>query len=125
MCCHFVDTGISNEVAQYIRTKDVYGVGVDTPSIDPGKSVIFEAHQTMLGAQIFGIENLKLEKDVLPGKWLIEAIKYQMPQFITLSSGFHSTANLIMQLRCNQPDTVMMVTRGIVITPSVSLSSYK
>jgi kynurenine formamidase len=70
VCFYFIDTGISNRAAQYIRKTGVYGVGVDTASIDPGKNVIFEAHQTLLGAQIFGIENLKLEKDILPGKWL-------------------------------------------------------
>jgi kynurenine formamidase len=61
-------TGLSKEAAEYVRAKDVYGVGIDTPSIDPGKNVLFEAHQTLCGAQIYGIENLKLEKDVLPGK---------------------------------------------------------
>jgi len=73
-CIHFVDTGLSKEAAQYVCTRDVYGVGLDTPSIDPGKNVIFEAHRTLSGAQIFGIENLKLEKDVLSGKWRTEAI---------------------------------------------------
>ena len=85
MCIHFIDTGLSNEAARYIRTRDVYGVGVDTPSTDPGKNEIFEAHQTLSGAQIFGIENLKLEKDVLPGKWWTEAIKHQMPPLSCLA----------------------------------------
>jgi kynurenine formamidase len=74
LCIYFVETGISNRAAQYLRKKGVYGVGVDTASIDPGKNVIFETHQTLLGAQIFGIENLKLVKDILPGKWLKETI---------------------------------------------------
>jgi kynurenine formamidase len=71
----FIDSGLSNETAQYILKRDVYGVGVDTPSLDPGNNVIFEAHQSLLGAQIFGIENLKLEKDVLPGKWPTNSLK--------------------------------------------------
>ena len=103
-------------------------MGLDTPSIDPGKNVIFEAHQTLLGAQIYGIENLKLEKDVLPGKWQTEAIKDQMTPFITLSRALLSLTILITQLRCDQPHTVMAVTRGIareiVIIPSVSPSSW-
>jgi kynurenine formamidase len=74
LCFYFVDTGISNKAAQCIRAKGVYGVGIDTASLDPGKNVIFETHQTLLEAQIFGIENMNLEKDVLPGKWLKEAI---------------------------------------------------
>jgi len=76
--------GLSNEAAQYIRTKDVYGVGLDTPSIDPGKNVIFEAHQTLSGAQIFGIENMKLEKDVLPATGFRLHI---MPSKITHGTG--------------------------------------
>ena len=58
---------------------------MDTPSIDPGRNVIFEAHQILFGAQIFGIENMKLEKDVLPGKWQAEAIMDQMPPFSRLA----------------------------------------
>jgi hypothetical protein len=95
MRCHFIDTGLSNKSAQYLRTRDVYGVGVDTPSIDPGKNVIFEAHHTLLGAQIFGIENLKLEKDVLPGKWQTAALKDQMPPFVTLRvASYHPPSSL-------------------------------
>ena len=96
---------------------------VDTPSIDPGKNVICEAHQTLLGAQIYGIENMNLERDVLPGKLLTEAIKYRTAPFILLNNIFPSPAILIMQLRCDQPDTVMMVTCAIIIIPSVSSSS--
>ncbi len=94
---------------------------VDTPSIDPGKNVICEAHQTLLGAQIYGIENMNLERDVLAGKLLTEAIKYRTAPFILLNNIFPSPAILIMQLRCDQPDTVMMVTCAIIIIPSVSI----
>jgi len=85
LCIHFADTGLSNEAAQYVRKRDVYGVGIDTPSLDPGKSVIFESHQTLLEAQIFGVENLNLEKDVLPGKLRTEAFKDQMPPLSRLT----------------------------------------
>lgn len=64
----FIYTGLSKGAAQYIvETGNVFGVGLDTPSLDPGKIVAFEAHQVLLGAQIFGIENLNLTKDALPG----------------------------------------------------------
>jgi hypothetical protein len=75
--------------------------------------VIFEAHQSILGAQIFGLENLKLEKDVLPGKWPTDALKDQMPPFVTLLNGFLSAAVHTMQLHCDQPDVVTIVTGGI------------
>jgi kynurenine formamidase len=70
MCFHFIGTGISKDAAEYIvKTRDVYGVGLDTPSLDPGKKIIFEAHRTLFEARIFGIENLHLEKGVLPGNY--------------------------------------------------------
>jgi hypothetical protein len=81
----------------------VYGVGVDVPSVDPGKNVIFEAHQTLSGAQIFGIENLKLEKDVLPGKWPTEALKGQMPPFVTLLNGFLGYDQPVFRMVCYIP----------------------
>lgn len=76
--------GLSKKAAEYVRAKGVYGVGIDTPSIDPGKNVFFEAHQTLLGAQIYGIENLKLEKDVLPARGFMLHI---MPSKITHGTG--------------------------------------
>jgi kynurenine formamidase len=61
-------TGLSKDAAEYIvEAGNVFGVGVDTPSLDPGKVVTFEAHQTLSEAQIFGIENLNLGNDTLPG----------------------------------------------------------
>lgn len=66
--CSFIYAGLSKDAAKYIvEAGNVFGVGLDTPSLDPGKIVSFEAHQTLLGAQIFGIENLNLENDALPG----------------------------------------------------------
>jgi kynurenine formamidase len=71
LCSCFIDLGLSNDAAKYIvELGNVFGVGLDTASLDPGKCMTFNAHQTLLGAQIFGIENLKLEKDALPGKKL-------------------------------------------------------
>jgi kynurenine formamidase len=67
---HFIGTGIAKDAAEYIAEKrQVYGVGVDTPSLDPGQNVVFDAHRTLFEAQMFGIENLKLVKDVLPGNY--------------------------------------------------------
>ena len=38
--------------------RDIAGVGVDTPSLDPGKETQFLAHQILLGAGKWGIENV-------------------------------------------------------------------
>jgi len=70
LCFHSICTGIAKDAAEYIAGKrQVYGVGVDGPSLDPGQNPIFVAHRTLFEARIFGIENLNLEKDVLPGNY--------------------------------------------------------
>jgi len=70
LCFHSIGTGIAKDAAQYIVGKrQVYGVGVDGPSLDPGQNVRYDSHRTLFEAQIFGIENLNLEKDVLPGNY--------------------------------------------------------
>ena len=50
--------GISKAAAQYLVDKKVKGIGLDTPSLDPGISSEFWAHRIILGANIYGIENL-------------------------------------------------------------------
>jgi kynurenine formamidase len=70
LCFHFIGTGISKNASEYIaERRQVYGVGVDGPSLDPGQNVLYEAHRTLFEAKIFGIENLNLEKGVLPGNY--------------------------------------------------------
>lgn len=50
--------GLSKEAAQYLVSKKVKGIGLDTPSLDPGVSQDFQAHQIILGANLYGIENI-------------------------------------------------------------------
>ncbi len=70
MCFHFIGTGIFKDaVDTWLKKGEVYGVGVDGPSLDPGQNVNFEAHRTLLKNNTFGLEILKLEKDVLPGNY--------------------------------------------------------
>ena len=70
LCFHFIGTGISKDAAEYMVEKGgVYGVGVEGPSLDPGQNVNFDAHWTLLKNNTFGLENLKLGKDVLPGNY--------------------------------------------------------
>jgi kynurenine formamidase len=65
-----VGAGISKEAAKYIaENREVYGVGVDGPSLDPGQNTNFDAHRALLKNNAFGLENLKLEKDILPGNY--------------------------------------------------------
>ncbi|MCX7091225.1 MAG: cyclase family protein [Legionellales bacterium] len=50
--------GLSPEAARYLVMKKVKGVGLDTPSLDPGISNDFQAHQIILRANLFGVENI-------------------------------------------------------------------
>ena len=59
--------GISPEAARILVERKVAGVGIDTLSLDPGNSKTFDAHKILLGAGIFGVENLT-NLDKLPPK---------------------------------------------------------
>ena len=50
--------GVSPEAAQALVNRGVFGVGIDTASIDPGNSSRFEAHQILAAANVFNLENL-------------------------------------------------------------------
>lgn len=55
---HLHFPGISREAAAYLIKHKVAAIGLDTPSLDPGPSLEFWAHRVILGAGIYGIENL-------------------------------------------------------------------
>ncbi|MFQ5878510.1 MAG: cyclase family protein [Acidobacteriota bacterium] len=52
--------GVSPEAARYLaETRRVAGVGIDTASIDPGRSKDFLAHRVLAAANIYNLENLR------------------------------------------------------------------
>ena len=55
---HLHFPGISKKAAQYLVAKKLKAIGLDTPSLDPGVSLEFWAHRVILGANIYGIENI-------------------------------------------------------------------
>ncbi|MCR9191907.1 MAG: cyclase family protein [Gammaproteobacteria bacterium] len=55
---HLHFPGISKKAAQYLVDKKIKGVGLDTASLDPGISRDFWAHRIILGANIYGLENV-------------------------------------------------------------------
>lgn len=59
--------GLSQEAAEYLVSKKVKGVGLDTPSLDYGQSKDFWAHRIILEANIYGLENVA-NLDRLPSK---------------------------------------------------------
>ncbi len=50
--------GISEAAALVLAQRQIAGVGIDTASIDPGTSTIFEAHRALAPNNIFNLENL-------------------------------------------------------------------
>jgi kynurenine formamidase len=57
--------GISEAAATILAQRGVAGVGIDTASIDPGVSSMFEAHQVLGAAGVFNLENI-MNLDSLP-----------------------------------------------------------
>ncbi|XP_030757664.1 uncharacterized protein LOC115883440 [Sitophilus oryzae] len=56
--------GLSPEAATWIANSGkFYGVGIDTISIDPGRSTKFEAHRILAAHQIYILENVALTGD--------------------------------------------------------------
>jgi kynurenine formamidase len=50
--------GISPEAAKLLAERRVDGVGIDTASLDHGRSTDFRTHRLLNGAGIYGLENL-------------------------------------------------------------------
>lgn len=51
--------GFSKAAVEWLlEERDIAGIGVDTLSLDPGRSQTFDAHVTLLRANRYGIENL-------------------------------------------------------------------
>jgi len=50
--------GIDPTAAQWLVTRKVRAVGIDTPSLDYGQSTTFYTHQTLFAANIPGFENV-------------------------------------------------------------------
>ena len=75
--------GLSAEGAKLLAARGVSGVGLDTPSIDHGPSKDFIAHQILLGAGIYALENLA-SLEPLPPRG---ATLYALPMKIGGGSG--------------------------------------
>lgn len=55
---HLHFPGVSKEAALYLIKKKIKGLGIDTASMDPGNSKIFDTHRIILGSNKYGLENL-------------------------------------------------------------------
>jgi kynurenine formamidase len=70
---HLHFPGISKEAAHYLVDAKIKGVGIDTASLDPGNSKTFWAHRIILGANLYGLENLNQVHKLTPLKTYIIA----------------------------------------------------
>jgi kynurenine formamidase len=60
--------GFSAEAARFLlKERDVNGIGIDTASVDPGKSTTFDVHKVMLQGGRYQVENLD-NLNLLPGR---------------------------------------------------------
>ena len=62
---HFPGWG-KDAIVWLLERRAIRGIGVDTMSLDPGNSTTFDAHLTILGADRYGIENLRGLKGIPP-----------------------------------------------------------
>lgn len=76
--------GFSPEAAAFlVKERSITGIGLDTPSIDYGKSPDFKVHQIVCGADKLGLENIA-NLDKLPEKG---AVLYVIPMLIRGGTG--------------------------------------
>ena len=54
--------GFAEDAAQIFVSRGVYGIGIDTLSIDPAPSTIFPFHKRVLRENIYGLENVRLTR---------------------------------------------------------------
>jgi kynurenine formamidase len=59
--------GFGNDAVEWlIERRRIRGIGVDTMSLDHGSSTTFDVHLTVLGADRYGVENLRNLKQLPP-----------------------------------------------------------
>ncbi|MFZ2447914.1 MAG: cyclase family protein [Syntrophobacteraceae bacterium] len=76
--------GFSPEAVSFLLAKrTITGIAIDTPSIDPGSSKDFKAHQVLCGAQKLALENIA-NLDKIPESG---AMLYVIPMFIQNGTG--------------------------------------
>lgn len=66
---HFPSFG--EDAAKLLVERGVFGLGVDTASIDPGYSTTFPVHRVAAAANVYGLENLRGLQDLpATGAWI-------------------------------------------------------
>ncbi|MEX0828885.1 MAG: cyclase family protein [Nitrospirales bacterium] len=67
--------GFSGEAVSFlVNQRAIYGIGIDTASIDPGQSKTFQAHQILGEANCFAVENVAHLERLPPQGALVTAL---------------------------------------------------
>ncbi len=73
--------GFSGEAVSFlVSQRFIYGIGIDTASIDPGQSQTFQAHQILGKANRFAIENVAQLEQLPPKGAIITALPMKIRQ---------------------------------------------
>jgi kynurenine formamidase len=91
--------GIGPEASELLVSRGVAAVGIDTASLDPGTRRDFLAHRLLLGAGIYGIENLNEGVGRLPP---VGATLIVMP--LKIEGGSGAPTRVVAICPCEQPD---------------------
>lgn len=91
---------LSDDAANLLAARHVRGVGIDTLSFDVGGDRQFKAHDILLGADIYQVENLT-NLDQLPP---VGSIAFVMP--IRYKGGTESTARVIAVIAANSKSEI-------------------
>lgn len=76
--------GMSPEAAQWlVDNRDIYGIMTESLSLDVGRSQDFKVHRILLGANIFGLENVANVEEIP----IVGAYIHAMPMKIGKGSG--------------------------------------
>jgi kynurenine formamidase len=76
---HLHFPGVSSEAATWlVKNRRIIGLGIDTPSIDPGYSRVFPAHQILYGENIWGLENLANTDQLPPTGYILHNMVHKI-----------------------------------------------
>ena len=70
-------TALASQTIDFLATKNVVLIGIDTPSVDPATSHTLHSHQQLLRHQMRVLENLVLD-DVPPGDYELIALPLKL-----------------------------------------------
>ncbi|XP_038074373.1 isatin hydrolase-like [Patiria miniata] len=108
--------GVAPEAATWLlENRKISGLGLDAPSLDIGQDTVFKTHQILLGANVYGVENVaNLDKLPNTGAWV-----YAFPMKIVGGSG--GSVRLVAQLKADTSGAVMLSASFVTLLGLISV----